>query len=143
MVNKDAENFDMFPDLDELTSLYARDLGLIWITDLGKKFPTLQTLDVSNNKIYSLKNLDELNIMDMLVEVNMNSNPINVHKGLDEMLQDAVPAIEVVNNKQIRESGASIKNQIDALKKQLLNWGLEHKEAINFEEILKDKDVAK
>ena len=28
------------------------------------------------------------------------------------------------------------------MKKQLLNWGLEHKEAINFDEILKDKDVA-
>jgi Leucine-rich repeat (LRR) protein len=99
LVNKDAENLDIFPDLDELTSLVARDLGIIWITDVGKKYPSLQTLDVSNNKIYSLKNLDELERIEMLVEVNMNQNPIHVHKGLDEMLQDAVPAIEVVNNK--------------------------------------------
>ena len=81
--------------------------------------------------------------MEMLVEVNMNANPINVHKGIDDILKDAVPALEVCNNKQIRNAGDSIKNQINALKKQLLAWGLENKEAVNFDEILKDKDAAK
>ena len=43
-------------------------------------------MDVSNNKIFSVQNLEELKDMDLLFEVNMNNNPIHVHKGLDEML---------------------------------------------------------
>ena len=38
-----------------------RDVGLIWLNNLADKLPTLLALDVSNNKIYSLKNLDEMN----------------------------------------------------------------------------------
>jgi Leucine-rich repeat (LRR) protein len=48
-----------------------RDVGLIWMKDLAQKLPQLQALDVSHNKIYSLKNLDEMNALESLVEVNI------------------------------------------------------------------------
>lgn len=72
--------------LFELLSLQLRDVGLIWLTELSNKLPSLQALDVSNNKIYSLKNLDEMNSLDALVEVNIQKNPIDVHKDLKSML---------------------------------------------------------
>ena len=72
--------------LFELLSLQLRDVGLIWLTELSNKLPNLQALDVSNNKIYSLKNLDEMNSLDALVEVNIQKNPIDVHKDLKNML---------------------------------------------------------
>ena len=74
--------------------------------------PGLTALDVSNNKIYSLKNLDELNSIEGLVEVNMERNPIDVHKDLKSMLKESVPSIEVFNHSEIREAGSYIKNQI-------------------------------
>ena len=39
------------------------------------------------------------------------------------MLKEAVPAIEVINNTEIRDTGAGIKNQINQIKKQLQEWG--------------------
>ena len=72
--------------LFELLSLQLRDVGLIWLTELSNKLPNLQALDVSKNKIYSLKNLDEMNSLDALVEVNIQKNPIDVHKDLKSML---------------------------------------------------------
>jgi len=94
-----------------------RDVGLIWLNNLADKLPVLLALDVSNNKIYSLKNLDEMNQLETLVEVNIQKNPIDVHKDLKNMLKEAVPAIEVINNTEIRDTGAGIKNQINQIKK--------------------------
>jgi Leucine-rich repeat (LRR) protein len=65
------ENLDRLPTLYELQALQLREVGLIWISDLAEKLPNLQALDVSNNKIYSLKNLDEMNALESLVEVNI------------------------------------------------------------------------
>mgnify|MGYP001143201738 CR=1 FL=1 len=53
-----------------------------------------------------------MNNLESLVEVNIQKNPIDVHKDLKNMLKEAVPAIEVINNTEIRETGAGIKNQI-------------------------------
>ena len=80
------ESLERLPMLFELLSLQLRDVGLIWLTELSNKLPNLQALDVSNNKIYSLKNLDEMNSLDALVEVNIQKNPIDVHKDLKSML---------------------------------------------------------
>ena len=117
-----------------------RDVGLIWMKDLAQKLPQLQALDVSHNKIYSLKNLDEMNALESLVEVNIQKNPIDVHKDLKDMLKEAVPAIEVINNTEIRETGAGIKNEINRMKKQINELGAEGGN-IDFDAVSKDKDV--
>lgn len=70
-VHNNMENLDRLPTLYELQALQLREVGLIWISDLAEKLPNLQALDVSNNKIYSLKNLDEMNALESLVEVNI------------------------------------------------------------------------
>jgi len=57
----------------------------------------LTILDVSNNKIFSVKNLDILAELTNLAEININNNPIQIHKSLKDMMKKAVPFLEVFN----------------------------------------------
>jgi hypothetical protein len=42
--------------------------------------------------------IDELNDIDCLMELNMDKNPINIHKNLKDELTAKIPSIEVLNN---------------------------------------------
>ena len=67
-------------ELPELEELNLQHNGLITLDDLDIKFPNLTVLDVSSNKIFSVKNIDILHELPNLAEVNLNNNPINVHR---------------------------------------------------------------
>ena len=82
-----------------------------------------------------------MNNLESLVEVNIQKNPIDVHKDLKNMLKEAVPAIEVINNTEIRETGAGIKNQISQIKKQIQDWGSQNGQNVDLDALAKDKDA--
>jgi Leucine-rich repeat (LRR) protein len=67
-------------DLPELEDLSIQGNGIISVIGIEEKFPNLTVLDVSNNKIFSVENIDVLAELPNLVEVNLSNNPITVHK---------------------------------------------------------------
>lgn len=74
------ETLQFLVELPELEELNLQYNGLLQLDDLDIKFPNLTVLDVSHNKIFSVKNIDILRELPNLAEVNFNDNPINVHK---------------------------------------------------------------
>lgn len=74
------ESLQFLVELPELEELNLQHNGLIKLDDLDIKFPNLTVLDVSNNKIFSVNNIDILKELPNLAEINLNNNPINVHK---------------------------------------------------------------
>lgn len=77
---KDMQTIDGFVDLPELEELSLQSNGIISIIGIEEKFPNLTVLDVSNNRIFSVENVDILSELPNLAEVIINENPICVHK---------------------------------------------------------------
>lgn len=76
----DMQNLDGFVDLPELEDLSIQKNGIININDIEIKFPNLTVLDLSYNKIFSVKNLEYLSDLPNIAEINLQNNPILVHK---------------------------------------------------------------
>lgn len=74
---EDLSNIVELPELEELN---LRSNGIIRLNEIDTKFPNLVTLDVSHNKIFSVNNIDFLSNLSNLAELNIDENPINVHK---------------------------------------------------------------
>lgn len=76
----DMQSLEGFVDLPELEDLSLQNDGIISLVGICEKFPNLTVLDVSNNKIFSVHNVDLLSELPNLAEVNLANNPICVHK---------------------------------------------------------------
>jgi Leucine-rich repeat (LRR) protein len=74
------QNLNGFVALPELEELNLQSNGLIDISGIDAKFPNLTILDISNNKIFSVDAIDSLSYLSNLAEINLNNNPIEVHK---------------------------------------------------------------
>ena len=74
------QTLDGFVDLPELEDLSIQNNGIISLVGIDEKFPNLTVLDVSNNKIFSIENVDILSDLPNLAEINITNNPIGVHK---------------------------------------------------------------
>ena len=74
------QTLDGFVELPELEDLSMQSNGIISLDGIAEKFPNLTVLDASNNKIFSVENVDILSELPNLAEVNVNNNPICIHK---------------------------------------------------------------
>lgn len=93
----EMETLDGMVELPELEDLSLQYNGIISLIGIDEKFPNLTVLDVSFNKIFSVQNLDLLSSLTNLAEVNLQNNPICVHKDLKDQIKKAVPFLEVYN----------------------------------------------
>lgn len=66
----------------QMRKFIMRDVGLIRTTDLHFKMPLLELLDLQDNRIYEVEAVDDLSNFTSLVEVNLSSNPLNIHNNL-------------------------------------------------------------
>jgi hypothetical protein len=110
------ETLEGMIELPELEDLSLKHNGIISLITIDEKFPNLTVLDVSFNKIFSVQNLDLLASLSNLAEVNLQNNPICVHKDLKDQIKKAVPFLEVYNREQIMETGQKYKDEIMKLK---------------------------
>lgn len=74
------ETLDGLVELPELEDLSLQANGIISLIGIEEKFPNLTVLDVSHNKIFSVANVDLLSELPNLAEVNIQNNPICVHR---------------------------------------------------------------
>eukprot|EP00347_Sterkiella_histriomuscorum_P021343 403334317 len=118
-VFKDMQTIEGFVDLPELEFLSLQGNGIISILGIEEKFPNLTVLDLSQNRIFSVENVDILSELPNLAEVFFNDNPICVHKHLKELVKNAVPFIEVINREEIVEAGYKFKEEIFKLKQEM------------------------
>jgi len=86
---------------------------LLHLRKVDEIFPNLNILDVGKNKIWNIKAVEMLNKLDFLAEVSFKDNPICVHKTLKEMVLDAVPHIEVVNQETLKDAGYRYKEELE------------------------------
>lgn len=103
----DFHSISNFPEIETLTKFEFRNVGLISLTQLHAKFPNLEVLDVSENKIFEIETVDEFAHFGSLMVLNFEENPIMVHLKLQQMLQDVLPSLEIFNDKAIKEVGSS------------------------------------
>jgi len=76
----EMETLDGLVELPELEDLSLQANGIISLIGIEEKFPNLTVLDVSHNKIFSVANIDLLSELPNLAEVNIQNNPICVHR---------------------------------------------------------------
>lgn len=76
----EMETLDGLVELPELEDLSLQANGIISLIGIEEKFPNLTVLDVSHNKIFSVANVDLLSELPNLAEVNIQNNPICVHR---------------------------------------------------------------
>lgn len=74
------QSLNDFVDLPELEDLSIQGNGIISLIGISEKFQNLTVLDVSNNKIFSVENIDFLSELSNLAEINLLNNPICIHK---------------------------------------------------------------
>lgn len=74
------QTIDDLINLPDLENLSLTHNGIISLMGLEEKFPNLTVLDVSHNKIFSVQNLDIFAELPNLAEVNLDGNPICIHK---------------------------------------------------------------
>ena len=74
------QTLDGFVELPELEDISLQSNGIISLDGIAEKFPNLTVLDVSNNKIFSVENIDILSELSNLAEINLTNNPICIHK---------------------------------------------------------------
>ena len=110
------ESLEGMIELPELEDLSLQHNGIISLIGIDEKFPNLTVLDVSFNRIFSVQNLDLLAALSNLAEVNLQNNPIQVHKDLKEQIKRAVPFLEVYNREQIMETGQKYRDEIMKIK---------------------------
>lgn len=76
----EMETLDGLVELPELEDLSLQANGIISLIGIEEKFPNLTVLDVSHNKIFSVANVELLSELPNLAEVNIQNNPICVHR---------------------------------------------------------------
>ena len=108
-VEQGFQDISEIPDLINLERLELRDVGLLHLTGISEKFQMLEVLDLQDNKIYELDAIDDLKLLNYLVELNLLDNPLMIHKSLKDDIVEAIPMIEVLNNKTITEAGTKYK----------------------------------
>ena len=99
-----------------------RDVGVIHVTDIDKKLPCLEALDLEDNKVFELEAIDELRLLSALVDINLHGNPLCIHKSLQDQIVEAMPQLEVVNRRDVQEAGARYKQDARRMKKELDEW---------------------
>jgi len=111
---QNLESIDVFSFLkmQDLDDLQLKQVGLLHLQGIADIFPSLECLDLADNKIFSVEALEELHKLEDLSDVSFKNNPICIHKHLEEMVMTVVPNIEVVNQTQIKEAGHRYKMQI-------------------------------
>ena len=67
------------PELDELQ---LKSVGLIEVKGIDKLCPNIAVLDLTNNKVVSIEQIEELHKLHNLAEVSFKNNPVCVHKHL-------------------------------------------------------------
>ena len=90
-MDDDFKEIKALPDLWDLQRLEMQGVGLIFITGIDRKFPNLISLDLKQNKIYSMEAINVLYECKNLAEVNYIDNPICVHRDLIHMVEEAAP----------------------------------------------------
>ena len=83
--------------LPELEDLSIKECGLLSLENIAEKFPKLVQLDLSKNEIFSIKSIEHIKKLASLAELNLEKNPIEVHKHLKNEALDAIPYLEVFN----------------------------------------------
>lgn len=92
---------------------------MIFITGIDRKFPNLISLDLKQNKIYSMEAINVLYECKHLAEVNYIENPICVHRDLIHMVEEAAPQVEIVNKKEVRPVAHKFKQLIGEVREQV------------------------
>ena len=121
-VLKDCTDLSAFPDFFNMRKFTFRDNGLVHTTDLHFKMPVLEILDLQDNRVYEVEAIDDLANFTSLVEVNFANNPVNIHAGLQEMICEANPLVEIVNRRQIHEIGYREEEGIRKLRQDILAY---------------------
>ena len=121
-VDKDFHDINIIPELQNLERLVIREVGLLHLTDISFKFPMIEVLDLQDNKIFELQAIEDLKLLTYLVELNLLDNPLVIHKSLHDDILEAIPMIEVLNNKILNDAGAKYKIETRKLQKELDEW---------------------
>ena len=121
-VDRDLADVSAFPDMFQMRKFIMRDVGLIRTTDLHFKMPLLELLDLQDNRIYEVEAVDDLSNFTSLVEVDLSSNPLNIHNNLQQMIIDANPLLEVVNKRQVNDIGHREQEGIRKLRREIIEY---------------------
>ena len=89
------------------------------IRGLDKKCPNLTLLDLSYNEIFKIETIEILTNFQELSELNLEHNPICIHKDLLKDLEEGIPFLEVFNKKELVEAGSKYKDKAVELKVKL------------------------
>jgi hypothetical protein len=116
----DFTEMAVFPEMSSLTHFEFRGNGLISVIGISKKMPALEVLDLSENKIFEVETVDELGQLENLMVVNIESNPIMLHKEVKDMLLEQVKYLEVFNDRALKDVGSSYVKRNEELKRNLL-----------------------
>ena len=102
-----------------MENLTMRDVGLIRVECIEDRFPSLVTLDLQNNKIFSIDAVDILYKLTNLLDVNYLGNPVCVHNHLPDMIKSVHPQIERINKVCVRKVGDHFREQTQKIKDEL------------------------
>lgn len=91
-------------------------VGLLNIENIETKFPQLRYMDLRGNRIFSVDAVDQLFHLKKLHTVNFDNNPIMIHIHFMQLVQDAAPQVEVINNVRVKEVGSKTLLKIEKLK---------------------------
>ena len=120
-VNVHTIGYYSFLKMSNCLNLYLQGIGLNSLNDIHLIVPNLQILDIGNNSISKMEDIDNLKQLKELAEIILDKNPICIHENLIELIEEACPNIEAINNKIMKDAGAKYKETKEKLLRQLQN----------------------
>eukprot|EP01029_Cantina_marsupialis_P001863 TRINITY_DN11696_c0_g1_i7.p1 TRINITY_DN11696_c0_g1~~TRINITY_DN11696_c0_g1_i7.p1 ORF type:complete len:376 (-),score=75.57 TRINITY_DN11696_c0_g1_i7:10-1137(-) len=102
--NNRIRSLSAFPGMPNLTELYLSHNRLKTLKGVMKKFPALDVLDVSHNRIQDMDELTVLGSLEGLKEVFVAGNPVMETATASQMLQALLHNVETFDGEIVRGS---------------------------------------
>lgn len=83
---------------------------------LKERTPLLEVLNLAENKIRDLDVIDEVAKLDNLQTLNLDENPLMVHRDIASMFLDQCKMLEIFNEREVRAMGSCLKMKNEFLK---------------------------